>query len=124
MAITTLSISDAFTNYSTHDSRATSITAATVSATINGTINGVNFFGLVQIAVPSTGTCTWSLEQYVAVASTWVTVPYDIDNQSYPRSAFTGGQLLTFAPMYGAALRIVQATAPASDYVVGIQARE
>lgn len=124
MAITTLSIDEATRDFNTHDARATAITAATVSATINGTINGVPLFSMTQIAVPSIATCTWSVQQYVSVSSTWVTIPEDLYGTSYPRSLFTGRKLLTFVHQYGGPLRIVSATAPSSAYVVGIQARD
>ena len=41
-------------------------------------------------------TCTLSVQQYVPLSATWVTVPYDLDGVAYPKASYPGGKVLRF----------------------------
>ena len=127
MAIKTLSVSAAATgeiNGLLPDYTTVATKTVTGTGTVTASFQIPAWCGLFQLEVPTLPSCTFRVKQKTSGVVT--PIKYDVDGVSYPRTTYTGLELLTFVPMYGAIVQVtasaVSATAPFSHTFVA-QAR-
>lgn len=127
MAIQTLTVSEATCgpkNQLLPDYTATATKTLTGTGSVTASFQIPAWCGKFQLEVPTLPSCTFRVWQKTVGAVT--PIKYDLDGTAYPRTTYTGLELLTFVPMFGAIVQItasaVSATAPFSHTFVA-QAR-
>lgn len=127
MAIKTLTVLEATVGESNKllpDYTTTATKTLTGTGTVTASFQIPSWCGVFQLEVPTLPSCTFRVRQKTAGVVT--PLKYDMDGTAYPRTTYTGLELLTFVPMFGAIVQItasaVSATAPFSHTFVA-QAR-